>query len=36
MFAAIFSIIFLVIMKAGGIGPIWEVAQKGGRLNFFE
>lgn len=36
MFAAIFSIIICTLIKAGGIGPIWEAAEKGGRIEFFK
>lgn len=36
MFAAIYVVIIVVAIKAGGIGPIFEAAYEGGRLNFFE
>lgn len=35
MFAAIYCIIIVVVVKAGGIAPIWEAAREGGRINFF-
>lgn len=36
MFGAIFSVIITAAVKAGGIGPIWETAQEGGRVYFFK
>lgn len=36
MFAAIYSVIVCAAIHAGGIGPIWEIAEKGGRLEFFK
>ncbi|KAH8298538.1 hypothetical protein KR044_009942 [Drosophila immigrans] len=36
MFAAIFAVIGVSAIKAGGLGPIWEVARERGRLEFFE
>lgn len=36
MFAAIYSVIACAAIKAGGFGPIWEEAQKHGRLEFFK
>lgn len=36
MFAAIYSVIICAVIKAGGIGPIWETAEKGGRIEFFK
>lgn len=36
MFAAIYSIIIMTVIKAGGIAPILEAAEKGGRLNLYK
>lgn len=36
MFAAIFAVIFVAAIKAGGLGPIWDVAKEQGRLEFLE
>lgn len=36
MFAAIFSVIFSAVAKAGGFAPIWHTAVEGGRINFFK
>jgi len=36
MYAAIFAVIAVSAIKAGGLGPIWEVAREHGRLEFFE
>lgn len=36
MFAAIYSVVICVLVKAGGVGPVWEAAQAGGRLEFFK
>ena len=34
MFAAVFSVIICAAIKAGGLGPIWQTAVDGGRINF--
>ncbi|KAJ6635574.1 putative sodium-dependent multivitamin transporter [Pseudolycoriella hygida] len=34
MFAAIFSVIFCAVARAGGFAPIWQTAYDGGRLEF--
>lgn len=34
MFAAIYCVIIITAIKAGGVGAIWEAAERGGRLNF--
>ncbi|XP_062131269.1 putative sodium-dependent multivitamin transporter [Drosophila sulfurigaster albostrigata] len=36
MYAAIFAVITVSAIKAGGLAPIWEVAQERGRVEFFE
>lgn len=36
MFAAIYSVSICVLIKAGGIAPIWEAAAEGGRLEFWK
>lgn len=36
MFAAIYCVIIVVMIKAGGIGPIIDAAQKGGRMNLLQ
>ncbi|KAL7723856.1 hypothetical protein ACLKA6_016066 [Drosophila palustris] len=36
MFAAIFAVIAVSAIKAGGLGTIWEVARERERLKFFE
>ncbi|KAL7738439.1 hypothetical protein ACLKA6_006750 [Drosophila palustris] len=36
MFAAIFAVIAVSAIKAGGLGTIWEVARERERLEFFE
>lgn len=36
MFAAIYSVIVCVLIKAGGIAPIWQVAVEGGRLELWK
>ncbi|KAH8355344.1 hypothetical protein KR093_011507 [Drosophila rubida] len=36
MYAAIFAVIAVSAIKAGGLSPIWEVARERGRLEFFE
>lgn len=35
MFAAIYSIIICAAIQVGGLKSIWDIAQEGGRLNFF-
>lgn len=35
MFAAIYAVIICAAIKAGGLGPIWEAAEKGGRLELW-
>lgn len=34
MLASVYSVIITAVIMAGGIGPIWEAAEKGGRINF--
>lgn len=34
MFAAVFSVIICAAVKAGGLGPIWDNAFDGERLEF--
>lgn len=34
MFAAVYCVIIFTAVEAGGIGKIWETANRGGRLNF--
>lgn len=36
MFAAVYSVIVCAAIKAGGLGPIWDTAMEGGRLNFLK
>lgn len=36
MFAAIYTVIIWTVIDAGGVGPIFEVANDGGRLEFFK
>nr|XP_029727511.1 putative sodium-dependent multivitamin transporter isoform X2 [Aedes albopictus] len=35
MFAAIYAVIICAAVKAGGLAPIWEAAEKGGRLELW-
>ncbi|XP_058057919.1 putative sodium-dependent multivitamin transporter [Anopheles bellator] len=35
MFAAIYAVIICAAVKAGGIGPIWDAASEGGRLEIW-
>lgn len=35
MFAAIYAVIICAAIHAGGLGPIWEAAEKGGRLQLW-
>lgn len=35
MFAAIYAVIICAAVQAGGLGPIWEAAEKGGRLELW-
>lgn len=36
MFAAIYAVIICAAVKAGGLGPIWEAAEQGGRLELWK
>ncbi|KAH8400730.1 hypothetical protein KR009_000676 [Drosophila setifemur] len=36
MFAAIYAVIFVSAVKAGGLAPIWQVAQERGRIEISE
>lgn len=36
MFAAIYSVIICAAIHVGGIKSIWDIAQEGGRLEFFK
>lgn len=36
MFAAIYAVIICAAVKAGGLAPIWEAAEKGGRLELWK
>lgn len=36
MFAAIYSVIICVLIKAGGVAPIWQAAVDGGRLELWK
>lgn len=36
MFAAIYCVIIITVIKAGGVAAIWEAADRGGRLNFYK
>lgn len=36
MFAAIYCVIIITAIKAGGVAAIWEAADRGGRLNFYK
>ena len=36
MYAAVLSVIVCAGIKAGGLGPIWQTALDGGRIDFLK
>jgi hypothetical protein len=36
IFAGVFAIIVKGLIKIGGLSEMWDIADKGGRIEFFE